>query len=190
MPITAGALGLLLRVQVALSTRPRTTSVVIRDVEEEPRRATSVSIIHNQDKEFEDVQARMDADALKEEKLYEKEQKWIKDFIPMDSEEVKESSNIRREQEQNLMKNLKDLVKKRVSTTEPTDDKEKELWVELKRLFEPDNDGYSGESVKIMQILWYLRLYDTLVFTHVSSVIGHEIYVVEKEYPLTKEHLD
>ncbi|GJQ89868.1 hypothetical protein Tco_0001007 [Tanacetum coccineum] len=35
---------------------------------------------------------------------------------------------------------LWDLVKERFSTTEPTNDKEKELWVELKRLFEPDND--------------------------------------------------
>ncbi|GKC22483.1 hypothetical protein Tco_1024633 [Tanacetum coccineum] len=35
---------------------------------------------------------------------------------------------------------LWDLVKKRFSKTKPTDDKEKELWVELKRLFEPDND--------------------------------------------------
>ncbi|GJR81922.1 hypothetical protein Tco_0152707 [Tanacetum coccineum] len=33
-----------------------------------------------------------------------------------------------------------DLVKERFSTTEPTDNKEKELWVELKRLFEPDSD--------------------------------------------------
>ncbi|GJX05911.1 hypothetical protein Tco_0193843 [Tanacetum coccineum] len=32
------------------------------------------------------------------------------------------------------------LAKERFSTTEPTDDKEKELWVELKRLFEPDSD--------------------------------------------------
>ncbi|GJT60647.1 retrovirus-related pol polyprotein from transposon TNT 1-94 [Tanacetum coccineum] len=31
-------------------------------------------------------------------------------------------------------------LQERFSTTEPTDDKEKELWVELKRLFEPDND--------------------------------------------------
>ncbi|GJV71718.1 hypothetical protein Tco_1491713 [Tanacetum coccineum] len=30
---------------------------------------------------------------------------------------------------------LWDLVKERLSTTEPTDDKEKELWVKLKRLF-------------------------------------------------------
>nr|GEY05433.1 hypothetical protein [Tanacetum cinerariifolium] len=35
---------------------------------------------------------------------------------------------------------LLDLVKKRYSTTEPTDDKEKELWVELKRLFKPDTE--------------------------------------------------
>ncbi|GKE31707.1 hypothetical protein Tco_1451029 [Tanacetum coccineum] len=35
---------------------------------------------------------------------------------------------------------LWDLVKERFSTTEPTNDKEKELWVELKRLFEPDSD--------------------------------------------------
>ncbi|GJZ85982.1 hypothetical protein Tco_0657592 [Tanacetum coccineum] len=33
-----------------------------------------------------------------------------------------------------------DLVKERFSTTEPTDDKEKALWVELKRLFKPDDD--------------------------------------------------
>ncbi|GJV21799.1 hypothetical protein Tco_1370819 [Tanacetum coccineum] len=48
----------------------------------------------------------------------------------------------------NLVK-LWDLVKERFSTTEPTNDKEKELWVELKRLFEPDNDD----------ILWKLQRY-------------------------------
>ncbi|GJU54780.1 hypothetical protein Tco_1228494 [Tanacetum coccineum] len=35
---------------------------------------------------------------------------------------------------------LWDLVKEIFSTTEPTDDKEKKLWVKLKRLFEPDSD--------------------------------------------------
>ncbi|GJT70983.1 hypothetical protein Tco_1030269 [Tanacetum coccineum] len=35
---------------------------------------------------------------------------------------------------------LWDLVKERFSTTEPTVDKEKELWVDLKILFEPDSD--------------------------------------------------
>ncbi|GJT07238.1 hypothetical protein Tco_0841700 [Tanacetum coccineum] len=33
-----------------------------------------------------------------------------------------------------------DLVRERFSSTEPTDDKERALWVELKRLFEPDTD--------------------------------------------------
>ncbi|GJS51239.1 hypothetical protein Tco_0624601 [Tanacetum coccineum] len=42
---------------------------------------------------------------------------------------------------------LWNLVKERFNTTEPTDDKEKELWVELKRLFEPDSDD----------ILWKLQ---------------------------------
>ncbi|GJV76091.1 hypothetical protein Tco_1507675 [Tanacetum coccineum] len=39
----------------------------------------------------------------------------------------------------NLYK-LWSLVKERFSSTDPTDDKERTLWVELKRLFEPDTD--------------------------------------------------
>ncbi|GKC94456.1 hypothetical protein Tco_1159898 [Tanacetum coccineum] len=122
------------------------------------------------------------------QKLYEKEQKWIKDFIPMDSEEggKKAASSSDEEQlaekekelsEEELHKllvvvpveevyvealqvkypiiewevysedtrrddlvKLWDMVKKRFSTIDPTDDKEKELWVEQKRSFEPDND--------------------------------------------------
>nr|GEU45248.1 putative ribonuclease H-like domain-containing protein [Tanacetum cinerariifolium] len=151
-------------------TRPRTTSVVIHDAEEEPRRATPPPTVQSQDKEqvqfkrekriarekaleqeakdaalfeqMEDVQERIDADALLAERLqqeereqftvdeqakinkpptkaqlrnkmvtylkhmgkythnmlksesfeeiqvlYEREQKWINDFVPMDSEE-------------------------------------------------------------------------------------------------------
>ncbi|GJS78479.1 putative ribonuclease H-like domain-containing protein [Tanacetum coccineum] len=309
------------------STRPRTTSVVIRDVEEEPRRATPVPIVQSQDKgkgkmvepeptpknpikaqiqrdaeiaqrlhekekaklermqrervaqeeasnaaliaEFDNVQARMEADALlaarlqeKEreqfsideqarflvetiaerkrffaaqraeqirnkpptkiqlrnkmitylknmgrftynqlknksfeeiQKLYKKEQKWIKDFIPMDSEEggekaVRSKKRPRAEPDEESVKRQKigetsktyqifadmlkkfnrddlvklwDLVKKRFSTTEPTNDKEKELWVELKTLFEPDNDD----------ILWKLQRY---------------MHDPLKEYPLTR----
>ncbi|GJV84562.1 hypothetical protein Tco_1524460 [Tanacetum coccineum] len=61
---------------------------------------------------------------------------------------------------------LWDLVKKRFSTTEPTDDKEKELYM---------HD----------HLVW--RLYDTCGVHHVSSVRGHDIFMlVEKEYPLTR----
>nr|GEV08304.1 hypothetical protein [Tanacetum cinerariifolium] len=48
------------------------------------------------------------------------------------------------------VKYLIDLVKERFSTTEPTDDKEKELWVELKRLFKPDNDNTLWKLQKYM----------------------------------------
>ncbi|GJY37463.1 hypothetical protein Tco_0422841 [Tanacetum coccineum] len=40
----------------------------------------------------------------------------------------------------NDLEKLWDLVKKKFSSTEPTIDKEKVLWVELKRLFEPDDN--------------------------------------------------
>ncbi|GJY01821.1 hypothetical protein Tco_0359973, partial [Tanacetum coccineum] len=58
------------------------------------------------------------------------------------------------------------LVKERFNSIEPTYDKEKELWVELKRLFELDNDD----------TLWKLQ-----------SSRGHDIYMlVERDYPLLK----
>ncbi|GJZ55124.1 putative ribonuclease H-like domain-containing protein [Tanacetum coccineum] len=52
------------------STRPRTTTVVIRDVEEEPSRATLIPIVQSQDK---DIQARMDTDELLAERLQQEE---------------------------------------------------------------------------------------------------------------------
>ncbi|GKD51411.1 hypothetical protein Tco_1280387 [Tanacetum coccineum] len=36
------------------------------------------------------------------------------------------------------------LVKEKFNSTEPTDNKEREIWVELKRLFEPDTDDKGG----------------------------------------------
>ncbi|GJT69011.1 hypothetical protein Tco_1028297 [Tanacetum coccineum] len=49
---------------------------------------------------------------------------------------------------------IRDLVKERFSTIEPTDDKEKELWIELKRLFEPNKDDF----------LWKLQSKRTDIF--------------------------
>ncbi|GJV00484.1 ribonuclease H-like domain-containing protein [Tanacetum coccineum] len=37
------------------------------------------------------------------------------------------------------------LVKEKFNSTEPIEDKEKEIWVELKRLFEPDTDNEKGK---------------------------------------------
>ncbi|GJS51950.1 hypothetical protein Tco_0625312 [Tanacetum coccineum] len=81
---------------------------------------------------------------------------------------------------------LWDLVKERFSTTEPIDDKEKELWVELKRLFEPDSDDTLWKLQRYMHDPLVWKFYDTCGVHHVSSVKGHDIFIlVEKEYPLT-----
>ncbi|GJW98567.1 hypothetical protein Tco_0180375 [Tanacetum coccineum] len=79
------------------------------------------------------------------------------------------------------------LVKERFNTTVPTNDKEKELWVELKRIFEPDDNDMLWKLQKYMHdpLIW--KLYDTCSVHHVSSSRGHDIFMlVEKDYPLTK----
>ncbi|GJY01360.1 hypothetical protein Tco_0359512 [Tanacetum coccineum] len=81
---------------------------------------------------------------------------------------------------------LWDLVKERFSLTEPTDDKERTLWVELKRLFEPDTDDLL-ELQRYMHDPLTWRLYDTCGVHHVFTERGHDIFMlVEKDYPLTR----
>ncbi|GJY24529.1 hypothetical protein Tco_0398187 [Tanacetum coccineum] len=78
------------------------------------------------------------------------------------------------------------LVQERFNSIEPTEDKEIELWVELKRLFEPDADDELWKSQKhVHDITW--RLYDTCGVHHVSTKDGVDIYMmVEREYPLSR----
>ncbi|GJZ68043.1 hypothetical protein Tco_0631283 [Tanacetum coccineum] len=79
------------------------------------------------------------------------------------------------------------LVKERFISTEPTDDKERALWVELKRLFEPDTDDELWKLQRYMHDPLKWRLYDTCGVHHVSTERGIDIFMlVEKEYPLTK----
>ncbi|GKA69187.1 hypothetical protein Tco_0775251, partial [Tanacetum coccineum] len=78
------------------------------------------------------------------------------------------------------------LVQERFNSTEPTEDKEIEIWVELKRLFESDVDDELWKSQKyIHDITW--RLYDTCGVHHVSTKDGVDIYMlVKREYPLSR----
>ncbi|GJZ40857.1 hypothetical protein Tco_0587743 [Tanacetum coccineum] len=79
------------------------------------------------------------------------------------------------------------LVHERFNSTEPTEDKERELWVELKRLFEPDDDDILWKLQRYMHDPLKWRLYDTCVVHHVSTERGHDIFMlVEKDYPLTR----
>nr|GEX28971.1 hypothetical protein [Tanacetum cinerariifolium] len=97
----------------------------------------------------------------KVKEIFDKVYKQVTSFVPMESDMEKERTKRAQEDLKQMMMivpvekvyvealhrfdrddmvRLWDLVKERYSTTEPTHDKEKALWVELKRLFEPDND--------------------------------------------------
>ncbi|GJV99836.1 hypothetical protein Tco_1555088 [Tanacetum coccineum] len=79
------------------------------------------------------------------------------------------------------------LVKKTFSSTDLTEDKEKELWVELKRLYKPDPKDQLWALQRYMHDPLEWRLYDTCGVHHVSTERGHEIFMlVEKDYSLTK----
>ncbi|GJS47248.1 putative ribonuclease H-like domain-containing protein [Tanacetum coccineum] len=62
------------------------------------------------------------------------------------------------------------------------------LWVELKRLFEPDDDDDTlWKLQRYMHDPLKWRLYDTCGVHHVSTERGHDIFMlVEKDYPLTR----
>ncbi|GJY34784.1 putative ribonuclease H-like domain-containing protein [Tanacetum coccineum] len=65
----------------------------------------------------------------------------------------------------------RNLVKEKFNSTEPTDDKEREIWVELKRLFEPDTDDELWKLQKhIHDLTW--KLYDSCGVHHVSTEKG------------------
>ncbi|GJS11782.1 hypothetical protein Tco_0368578 [Tanacetum coccineum] len=79
------------------------------------------------------------------------------------------------------------LVKERFSSIEPTDNKERTLWVELKRLFEPDANDELWKLQRYMHDPLKWRLYDTCEVHHVSTERGHDIFMlVEEDYPLLK----
>ncbi|GKC01934.1 hypothetical protein Tco_0993544 [Tanacetum coccineum] len=79
------------------------------------------------------------------------------------------------------------VVRERFNSTEPTKDKERELWVEFKRLFEPVDDDELWKSQRYMHDPLTWRLYDTYGVHHVSTEREHDIFImVEKDYPLTR----
>ncbi|GKA89567.1 putative ribonuclease H-like domain-containing protein [Tanacetum coccineum] len=78
------------------------------------------------------------------------------------------------------------LVQERYNSSGLTEDKEIELWVELKMLFEPDAENLL-ELQKYMHdpLKWWL--YDMCAVHYVSTEKGQDIFMlVEKDYPLTK----
>ncbi|GJU65182.1 hypothetical protein Tco_1247017 [Tanacetum coccineum] len=80
------------------------------------------------------------------------------------------------------------LVKEKFRSAEPTEDMEKALLVELKRLYEPDKEDALWKLQRYMHDPLTWRLYGSCAIHHVFSTRGHCIYMLpEKDYPLTTE---
>nr|GEU96351.1 hypothetical protein [Tanacetum cinerariifolium] len=80
---------------------------------------------------------------------------------------------------------LWNLVQEKVSSAVPSKDKEKALWVELKRLFEPDEDDILWKLQRYMYAPLTWKLYTGFGVHHVSSTRGHGIFMLtENDYPL------
>nr|GEX26838.1 hypothetical protein [Tanacetum cinerariifolium] len=78
------------------------------------------------------------------------------------------------------------LVKEKFSTAVPTIDKEKALWVELTRLFEPNADDVFWKLQRYMHDPLTWKLYTNYGVHHVSSTRKHDIFMLtEKDYPLS-----
>nr|GEY74137.1 hypothetical protein [Tanacetum cinerariifolium] len=79
------------------------------------------------------------------------------------------------------------LVKETLSIKPPTSDKEMELWVELKRLYEPDDeDQLWTHTQNIMHAPVEWKLYDSCGVHHVTFKDKEIFMLVEKDYPLRK----
>ncbi|GJR40794.1 hypothetical protein Tco_1216478 [Tanacetum coccineum] len=121
---------------------------------------------------------KLSFDEIKE--LFETTMKRVNTFTPIESDDTVlkvVAGSSKRES----------LVHERFNSTEPTEDKERELWVELKRLFKPDENDILWKLQRYMLDPLKWRLYDTCVVHHVSTERGHDIFMlVEKDYPLTR----
>nr|GEX44359.1 hypothetical protein [Tanacetum cinerariifolium] len=91
------------------------------------------------------------------------------------------------EREEDLVA-LWNLVKERFSSAKPIKDKERALWVELKRLFKPNANDVPWKLQRYMHALLTWRLYSDCGVHHVSSTRGHDIYMlIEKDYPMSND---
>nr|GEV69725.1 hypothetical protein [Tanacetum cinerariifolium] len=77
--------------------------------------------------------------------------------------------------------------KETLSNRPPTSDKEMDLWVELSRLYEPDNEDQLWTHIQnLMHASVEWKLYDLCGVHHVTAKDKEIFMLVEKDYPLRK----
>ncbi|GJW25628.1 hypothetical protein Tco_0039439 [Tanacetum coccineum] len=149
--------------------------------------------------QWDDVQAQIQADEDLAQRMLEEERESLSIEERSREGSSKEGKSIKRPTEEELgqeqqkkqkafdkedLVKLWSLVKEKFSSSNPTEDKEIALWIELKRLFEPYEDDELWKF-KSFKLIW--RLYDWCGVHHISTRDGQDIFMlVEKEYPLSR----
>nr|GFB14822.1 hypothetical protein [Tanacetum cinerariifolium] len=102
------------------------------------------------------------------------------------SKEVKATEEVLEEKVKEMMQ--LGVVKETLSIRPATSDKEIELYVELKRLYEPDiKDQLWTHTQNLMHASVEWKLYDTCGVHHVSTKDQDIFMLIEKDYPLRKD---
>nr|GEU70179.1 hypothetical protein [Tanacetum cinerariifolium] len=125
---------------------------------------------------------RLEQESTKKVKTSDEDLKEMMQLIPVEEVYV-EALQLDRED----MIQLWTLVKETLSIRQATRDKEKELWLELKRLFEPDVEDQLWTHTQALMyhpVEW--RLYDSCGIYHVLSRDQEIFMPVERDYPLRK----
>ncbi|GJZ19061.1 hypothetical protein Tco_0555651 [Tanacetum coccineum] len=163
--------------------------VAIKVQEEEQAKA-----LEHQEQERANLEA---AQELQRQPIFEKEYNKVQTLFKKDPEVGKiEKKRVAEETmlQENMLKafdredldTLWSLVKEKFRSVEPTEDMERSLWVELKRLYEPDKEDTLWKLQRYMHDPLTWRLYGSCAVHHVFSTRGHCIYMLpEKDYPLT-----
>nr|GEW97227.1 hypothetical protein [Tanacetum cinerariifolium] len=115
--------------------------------------------------------------------IFEREYKKVQTLFKPDKD-VEEPKKKRVTDETLLQESFKNLRAAEVLV--PSVDMEKALWVELKRLFEPNAYDVSWKLQRYMHAPLTWKLYTDCKVHHVSSTRGYDIFMLtEKDYPLS-----
>nr|GEY90148.1 hypothetical protein [Tanacetum cinerariifolium] len=124
------------------------------------------------------LQEQIDAQVAREmEEEFARENQWLSEQLARDSEIARN----------HVKEEIKIMIEGLERSNEAIRDKEKELWVELKRLFKPDfEDQLCTHHQAFMHDTLDWKLYDTCGVHHVYTKDQELFMLVEKDYPLRK----
>nr|GEX14286.1 hypothetical protein [Tanacetum cinerariifolium] len=128
-------------------------------------------------------------DEVSEEKVYTKGQRsyWKITRLRGNSASYQFFIDLLKHLDREDLNHLWALVKESLSNRPPTSDKEMELWVELKRLYEHDDeDQLWTHTQNFMHAPVEWKLYDICEVHQVTSKDKEIFMLVEKDYPLRK----